>query len=49
MEKMADSVLFHNSTAVSREVHKMKHKSSMISATVDSNNDCESFINNVIR
>ena len=46
---MADAVLFNNSTAASREVPKMKSKSSMISATVDSNNDCESFINNVLR
>ena len=42
MEKMADDLLSNSSTDVYREVDKTKPRSSMISSTVDGNNDCES-------
>ena len=45
IEKMADDLLSNNSTDVYREVYKMKPRSSLISSTVDGNNDCESITN----
>ena len=42
---MADAVLSNSSTDIWREVEKMKPKISMMSSTVDSNDDCESIAN----
>ena len=39
---MADAVLSNSSTDIWREVEKIKPKISMMSSTVDGNDDCES-------
>ena len=45
MEKMADALLSNNSTDACRAVDKMKPRSSVISSTVDGNNDCHIITN----
>ena len=45
MEKMADDLLSNSSADVYRAVDQMKPRSSMVSSTVDGNNDCESITN----
>ena len=42
---MADAVLSNSSTDIWREVEQMKPKISMMSSTVDGNDDCESIAN----
>ena len=42
---MADDILSNSSTDIWREVEKMKPKISMMSSTVDGNDDCESIAN----
>ena len=45
MGKMADAVLSNSSTDIWRDVEKMKPKITMMSSTVDGNDDCESIAN----
>ena len=45
MEKIVDALQINNCTDVHHEADTMKPRSSMISGTVDGNNDCESITN----